>query len=117
MVEKHFIIDRSIGGPDALFSMTKEEFADMVQSVRNVERALGAVFYPTDPSKIKGREYCRSLYVTENMNKGDVVTEENVRSVRPGYGLHPKFLPKLIGKKVNIDIEKGERFSLNMIQQ
>jgi len=112
VVEKHFIIDRSIGGPDSAFSMTQEEFTQMVQNVRNVEKALGKVNYPTDSSKIKGREFSRSLYVAEDMKVGDVITEDNVRSVRPGYGLHPRYLPDLIGKKVNRDLKKGERFQL-----
>lgn len=116
VVEKHFIIDRSIGGPDSAFSMDEKEFSKMVQDVRNVEKALGTVYYPTDQSKIKGREYARSLYVAENMKEGDIITERNVRSVRPGFGLHPKFVTELLGKKVNRDLEKGERFSLEMIQ-
>ena len=116
VVEKHFIIDRNIGGPDAAFSMTKEEFAKMVQNVRSVEKALGSVHYPTDPSKIKGREYARSLYVAENMKAGDVITNKNVRSVRPGFGLHPKFLPQILGHKVNCDLQKGDRFTLDMIK-
>jgi N-acetylneuraminate synthase (EC 2.5.1.56) len=115
VVEKHFIIDRSIGGPDAAFSMTAEEFKNMVDNVRNVEKALGCVNYPTDPTKIKGREFCRSLYVAEDVKTGDVVTEQNVRSVRPGYGLHPKYLPEVIGKKFVKDCEKGERFELGMV--
>ena len=115
VVEKHFIIDRSIGGPDSAFSMDEKEFAKMVEDVRNVEKALGSVYYPTDSSKIKGREYCRSLYVAEDIKAGDVITEKNVRSVRPGYGLHPKYLTELIGKKANRDLEKGERFSLDMV--
>lgn len=115
VVEKHFIIDRSIGGPDSAFSMEAAEFAQMVQSVRNVEAALGTIYYPTDPSKIKGREFSRSLYVAEDMKAGDVITEKNVRSVRPGYGLHPKYIPEILGKMVNCDIEKGIRFSLDFI--
>ncbi len=115
MVEKHFILDRSIGGPDAAFSMEKEEFAAMVRSIRNVEKAIGSVVYPTDPTKIKGREFCRSLYVAEDIKAGDVITEKNVRSVRPGYGLHPKYLSELLGRNVNYDLEKGTRFSLNFV--
>lgn len=115
VVEKHFIMDRSIGGPDAAFSMEKDEFAAMVKSIRNVEKALGEVVYPTDPSNIKGREFSRSLYVAENVKAGDVVTEKNVRSVRPGYGLHPKYLPEVLGKKFVKDCQKGERFSLDFI--
>ncbi len=115
LVEKHFILERSIGGPDAAFSMEKDEFAAMVKSIRNVEKALGEVVYPTDPSKIKGREFSRSLYVAEDVMAGDVVTEKNVRSVRPGYGLHPKYLPEVLGKKFVKDCQKGERLSLDIV--
>lgn len=116
MVEKHFILDRSIGGPDAAFSMQQDEFAAMVQSIRNVEKALGTVAYKTDPSAIKGREFSRSLYVAEDMKTGDIITEQNVRSVRPGYGLAPKFLPKILGKQVNRDLKKGDRMSLDFVE-
>ena len=116
MIEKHFITDRSIGGPDAAFSMNREEFAAMVKSVRNVEKALGKVHYPTDPKQIKGRQFSSSLYVAEDMKAGDVITEKNVRSVRPGYGLHPKYLPEILGKKVNRDLTKGTRFSLGLVE-
>ena len=116
LVEKHFILDRSIGGPDAAFSMEIVEFAAMVKSIRNVEKALGEVKYPIDPSKIKGREFCRSLYVAEDIKAGDNITEKNVRSVRPGFGLHPKFLPEILGKTAVRDLEMGERFSLDMIK-
>ena len=115
VVEKHFIIDRSIGGPDSAFSMNAEEFALMVQSVRSVEKSLGTVYYPTDVTKIKGREHSRSLYVAEDVKAGDVITEKNVRSVRPGYGLHPKYLPDVLGKKFVKDCQIGERFSLDMV--
>ena len=116
LVEKHFILDRSIGGPDAAFSMEIGEFASMVKSIRNVEKALGGVVYPKDPSKIKGREFCRSLYVAEDVKAGDAVTEKNVRSVRPGFGLHPKYLPEAIGKKFVKSVTKGERFDLGMVE-
>jgi pseudaminic acid synthase len=115
MVEKHFIFDRTIGGPDAAFSMTVEEFKAMVISIRNVEKALGVVDYPTDPSQIKGRQFSRSLYVAEGMKAGDIITEMNVRSVRPGYGLHPKYLNEILGKKVACNLEKGERISLEYV--
>ena len=116
VVEKHFIIDRSIGGPDSAFSMEAPEFKAMVDRIRQVEKALGEVKYPTDPSKIKGREFCRSLYVALPMKKGDVITEKNVRSVRPGYGMHPKFLPELIGRKVNRDLALGDRMSWDVVE-
>lgn len=116
MIEKHFILDRAIGGPDAAFSMTAPEFEQMVQSIRNVETALGSVVYPTDISQIKGRDFCRSLYVAQPMKVGDVITEENVRSVRPGFGLHPKYLPEILGKKVNRDLEVGDRMSWEVVE-
>ena len=115
MIEKHFILDRSIGGPDAFFSMNELEFSQMVKDIRTVESAIGQVNYePTDKMKA-GRAFSRSLYVAENMKKGEVITEINVRSVRAGYGLHPKYLPEILGKKVNRDIEKGTRFTLDYI--
>jgi pseudaminic acid synthase len=116
LVEKHFILDRSIGGPDAAFSMEIKEFASMVKSIRNVEKAIGQVVYPSDPSKIKGREFSRSLYVAEDVRAGDMVTEHNVRSVRPGFGLHPKYLPELLGKKFVKDYKKGNRFETGMVR-
>lgn len=115
MIEKHFILDRSIGGPDASFSMTVEEFKSMVTSIRNVEVALGDIVYPTDPLQIKGRQFARSLYISENMSAGDILTDKNLRSVRPGYGIHPKYLNECLGKKVNQDLEKGDRMSLKYI--
>lgn len=116
MIEKHFIMDREIGGPDASFSMTTEEFSSMVTSIRNVEKALGDVVYPSDPTTIKGRQFSRSLYVAEDIKAGEVITEQNVRSVRPGYGLHPKYLNEILGKKVNRDLEKGERMRLEDVE-
>ena len=115
LVEKHFILNRSIGGPDAAFSMELGEFAAMVKAIGNVEKAIGDVVYPTDPSKIKGREFCRSLYVAEDVKVGEAITEKNVRSVRPGFGLHPKHYAELLGKVALCDIKKGERFSLDMV--
>ena len=116
VVEKHFIIDRSIGGPDSAFSMEAKEFRQMVDDIRKVEKSLGNVNYPTDPSTIKGRDAARSLYVAQPMKKGDIITEENVRSVRPGYGLHPKYLPELIGRKVNCDLEVGDRMNWEVVE-
>ena len=117
LVEKHFILDRSIGGPDSAFSMEIGEFAAMVKAIHNVEKALGNVLYPVEPTMIKGRQFCRSLYVAEDIKTGEIITEKNVRSVRPGYGLHPKYLSELIGKSVNQDLYKGDRLVLDMINK
>lgn len=115
MIEKHFILNKEVESEDASFSMDEDEFRELVKQVRLAESAMGKVDY-TLTDKMKGsRTACRSLYVAEPMKAGDVITEKNVRSVRPGFGLHPKFLPELLGKTVNKDLEKGERFSLEFL--
>lgn len=116
MIEKHFIIDRSIGGPDAAFSMDEKEFAQMVKDIRTAEAAIGEVVYDLTEKQKAGRCFSRSLYVAKDIKKGDVITEENVRSVRPGYGLHPKYLKDCLGKVVNKDVQIGTRFSLDFIE-
>lgn len=116
MVEKHFILDKSIGGPDAAFSMTKDDFAKLVQSIRSTEKAMGDIVYPTDHAQINGRQFCRSLYVAENIKAGELITEQNVRSVRPGFGLHPKYLNELLGKKVTQDLTKGTPMKLEYVR-
>lgn len=116
IIEKHFILDRSIGGPDASFSMNEAEFAAMVRAVREAEKAVGVIDYNLTEKQQKGRGFCRSLYVVEDMKAGDVVTEQNVKSIRPGFGLHPKYLPMLLGRRVNRDLKKGQRVEENMIK-
>lgn len=115
IIEKHFILDRSIGGPDASFSMNEAEFTAMVKAVREAEAAIGVVDYRLTDKQRKGKDFSRSLYVTHDMKTGEVITVQNVRSVRPGYGLHPKYYNEILGKKVNRDLEKGDRFSLDFI--
>jgi pseudaminic acid synthase len=116
IIEKHFIIDRSIGGPDASFSMNESEFAEMVKAVREAESAIGVVDYTLTEKQANGRDFSRSLYVVEDIKIGDIITEKNVRSIRPGFGLHPKFLKECIGKMANKNIEKGTRFSFDLIK-
>lgn len=116
VVEKHLMIDRKLGGPDSGFSLEPAEFERMVKAIRDVESALGTIYCPTDITQIVGRHSCRSLYVAEDMKAGDIITEKNVRSVRPGYGLHPKYLKEILGKKVNLDLVKGTRMLLEFIE-
>lgn len=116
IIEKHFILDRSIGGPDASFSMNEEEFKQMVIAVREAEVAVGIVDYTLTDKQQKGKDFCRSLYVTNNIKAGETFTEENVRSIRPGFGLHPKHLKDILGKKASKDLEHGERFSLDFVE-
>jgi pseudaminic acid synthase len=110
VIEKHFIIDKSIGGADADFSMDAEEFATMVKAVRSTEKLLGKVDYSMNEKKKKNRQFARSLYVVKDIKKGEKFTNENVRSIRPGFGLHPKYLPEILGKTVEKDYELGDRF-------
>jgi pseudaminic acid synthase len=112
VIEKHFILDKSIGGPDADFSLDKKEFAQMIQAVRDTQKLLGTPTYNSDEKSIKGRVFSRSLYVAKDIKKGEVFSEENIRSVRPGYGMHPKYLKNVLGKTAQKDYEFGERFSL-----
>lgn len=115
VIEKHFILDKSIGGADAAFSLDVTEFAQMVQAVRDTEKLLGKPTYYTETKMIKGRNFCRSLYVVQPIQKGEMFTVENLRSIRPGYGLHPKHLGAILGKYAICDIEVGEALKWEMI--
>lgn len=109
IIEKHFILDRSIGGPDASFSMNEEEFAQMVKAVREAEKAIGQVDYRLTEKQAKGKDFSRSLYVVEDVKAGEVFTEKNVRSIRPGFGLHPKYYVSVLGQIATMDISRGSR--------
>ena len=113
VIEKHFILDRSIGGPDASFSMNEIEFTAMVKAIREAEVAVGTTSYELSPKQVAGKDFSRSLYVAEAINKGDIVSEATIKSVRPGFSLHPKHLPEILGKKAIRDLKKGERITLS----
>jgi pseudaminic acid synthase len=115
IIEKHFILDRAIGGPDASFSMNEQEFTEMVKAVREAEKAIGVIDYSLTEKQKKGREFCRSLYIVNDIKAGEEITPQNVRSIRPGYGLHPKYYAEILGKKINKDLEKGDRLDLSFI--
>jgi pseudaminic acid synthase len=115
MIEKHFILNKTIESEDASFSMDENEFREMVKQVRLAESAIGKIDY-TLTEKMRGsRTACRSLYVAKDVKAGDLVTEQNVRSVRPGFGLHPKYLQKVLGKRFTKDCKMGERFVFEII--
>ena len=107
MIEKHLTLDRKLGGPDAAFSLEPDEFKAMVKSIREVEKALGEVSYDLTEKMKKSRELSRSLFVVKDMKVGEVFTKENIRSIRPGYGLHTRFLKNIIGHKATRNIERG----------
>ncbi|MEY4011030.1 MAG: hypothetical protein RIT22_154 [Bacteroidota bacterium] len=116
IIEKHFILDRSIGGPDSSFSMNEEEFTAMVKAVREAESAIGVVDYTLTEKQARGKDFSRSLYVVEDIKEGDIITEKNVRSIRPGFGMHPKYYKDILGKKVTSDLKKGARVNLEYIK-
>lgn len=116
VIEKHFILDRDMGGPDASFSLTPDEFRAMVKGVRAAEQALGRVTYELSEKSKRSREYGRSLFITQDIRAGQVLSPENVRSIRPGYGLAPKYLSDVLGKTVRRDIEKGTPLQWKHIQ-
>ncbi len=110
IIEKHFILDKSIGGPDASFSMDEVEFTAMVRAVREAEMAIGKVDYTLTDKQKKGREFSRSLYVVEDIKAGELITEKNVRSIRPGFGMHPKYYRNILGTKASKNLKMGDRF-------
>lgn len=107
LIEKHFILDRSQGGPDSSFSMEPKEFTSMVKSIRDVEAALGKVSYQLTEKAKQSKVFSRSLFVVQDVKAGELISAENVRSIRPGYGLHPKYYNQVIGKKFSKDQERG----------
>ena len=115
VIEKHFILDKSIGGPDASFSLDEKEFTNMVKAVRSTEKAIGVVNYSLSEKAKNSRVFSRSLYIVENIKKGEKFTDKNIKSIRPSYGLHPKYLNEVLNKTAKYDIEKGEALSWKMI--
>lgn len=115
VIEKHLTLRRSDGGPDGAFSMEPEEFKEMVDNIRITEKALGRVTYELTYKQEKSREHSRSLFVIKDMKKGDVITTDNVRSIRPGFGMHTKHYEEILGKSVNRDIEKGTPMSFDLL--
>lgn len=107
VIEKHFILDKAVGGPDAEFSLDKKEFSEMIKAIRDAEKLMGKIDYSLTKKKKKSRQFSRSLYVSKDIKKGEIFTEENIRSVRPGYGLHPKYLFEVLGKETKADLDKG----------
>lgn len=114
VIEKHFILNKSVGGPDSHFSLDENEFKQMVDAVRNAEKMLGVVDYSMTEKKIKSREFSRSLFITKDVKKGEKLTSENIRSIRPGFGLHPKFYSKVLGKKFKNNFKSGTPLDFDM---
>jgi pseudaminic acid synthase len=117
MVEKHFILSKDLGGPDAAFSLDPQEFASMVKSIREVEKALGKVSYDLSEKTLKSREFCRSLFIVEDMKAGETFTTENIRSIRPGNGLEPKYITTILGQKSRKDLKRGTPLAWQLIEK
>lgn len=115
IIEKHFILNRNIGGPDAFFSLESTEFKKMVDSIREVEKSLGKINYVLTEKIKRNREFSRSLFVVKDTKAGEIFTENNVKSIRPGFGLLPKYIKDVIGKKAKKDIKKGTPLSWDLI--
>ncbi len=107
MIEKHMTLSRADGGPDAQFSMEPAEFEEMVTAVRNTEKALGCVTYSLTDFQKRGKHNSRSLYVVKDIKKGEVFTPDNIRSVRPGYGIRPRYYEDILGKHASRDLSFG----------
>lgn len=115
VIEKHFILNKTVGGPDASFSLDEKEFSELVKAIRQVELSIGKVTYELTEKSIENRKFGRSLFVTEDIEAGEIITYENVRSIRPAYGLHPKYYKQIMGKIVNKDLKRGDPFKLEYL--
>lgn len=116
VVEKHLTLSRADGGPDGSFSMEPQEFKEMVDNIRMIEKALGKVTYDLTDKQKASREHARSLFVAKDMKAGEVFTPENLRSVRPSCGLHTKYYEVLLGKRIKKDARLGTPMSWDLVE-
>ncbi|GKX65477.1 pseudaminic acid synthase [Inconstantimicrobium mannanitabidum] len=116
IIEKHMTLRRADGGADSKFSMEPEEFKEMVDNIRIVEKALGKVTYDLTEKQRNSREHSRSLFIVKDVKVGEVFTEDNLRSIRPGFGLETKYIKDILGKKAKQDIKKGTPMAWNLIE-
>lgn len=116
IIEKHFILDKNLGGPDSSFSLEPHEFKKMVDEIRQVEKALGKATLELNDKIKKSRTFARSLFAVKDIKAGEILTEENVKSIRPSYGLPPKYLKDVLGKKAKADIKKGTPLNWDLIE-
>lgn len=115
IVEKHFTLSRSKSGPDSAFSLEPQEFAAMVKATRTAEKALGEVHYGASEQEAKSRVFRKSLFIVKDLKAGELLTHNNVRSIRPGYGLHPRHLKEVLGRRAASDLQKGTPLTRDMI--
>lgn len=115
IIEKHFCLDRSIENPDSSFSMNPKEFKQMVADIRQAEKAIGTIKYGVTEQEKNNILFRRSIFCVKDIRKGEALTEYNVRIIRPGYGLSPKYYPDILGLVALSDIERGTPIQLDMI--
>jgi N-acetylneuraminate synthase len=115
IIEKHVTLNRNGGGPDDSFSLEPQELEYLCTGAKNAWKAIGKVNYGRKSSELGNVKFRRSLYVVEDIKAGEVISNYHVRSIRPGYGLAPKYLSSVIGKKVNKDLNRGEALKLEYI--
>jgi N-acetylneuraminate synthase len=115
IVEKHFTLSRSTPGPDSAFSLEPQEFKQMVEAIRVAEKSLGKPNYELTKGEAASRAFRRSLFVVEDVKAGEPVTENNVRSIRPGHGLPPKFFPQILGRTFRSNAKAGTPMSLDLL--
>ena len=115
IIEKHFTLSRSLKGPDSAFSLEPAEFKAMVKAVRVAEQSLGEIHFGATESERSSRVFRRSLFVVEALRQGEIFSGENVRSIRPGHGLHTRHLPQIVGQRASRDIERGTPLSWDLV--
>lgn len=116
IIEKHFCISRGIDNPDSSFSMEPEEFKQMVSDIRQAQKALGQVSYEITEEEAGSLRFRRSIFVVEDVKKGEILTEQNTRIIRPGYGLKPKYYDAVLGKAAKTDISRGTPLGFECIE-
>lgn len=116
IIEKHFCLSREIENPDSSFSMEPEEFKQMVSDIRQAQKALGQVSYEITEEEAGSLRFRRSIFVVEDVKKGEILTEQNTRIIRPGYGLKPKYYDAVLGKAAKTDISRGTPLSFECME-
>jgi pseudaminic acid synthase len=117
IIEKHFTLSRSLKGPDSAFSLEPAEFKSMVDAARVAEKSLGEIHFGLTDSERSSRVFRRSLFVVQDVRQGQTFSAENVRSIRPGHGLHTRHLPQIVGKRASRDIEKGTPLNWDLVAE
>jgi pseudaminic acid synthase len=115
IIEKHLTASRSTPGPDSAFSLEPDEFREMVSAIRTAERSLGSIHYGATPSELGMLKFRRSLFIVADVKAGEMFTEKNVRSIRPGHGLHPRHLPDVLGRKATREVRGGTPLQWDMV--